>query len=364
MVGAKAGPGRVAALLLALGAGLGLTGCWDMTDINDRSPTVAVGFDRTPDGAYQVTLANALGTAASGQTPAGIAVGITPSGRGSTLAGALADLHRITARSVAFEAVQVYVLGSALVQHGDTRTVLKDLLDANDVDPSSILLASRDSAAHLLGHRDPVFQSEGIRLVREFRSTHAISDGGVAEPLWDAERSELAGLPFVVARYAVDADGLVRAVGALVVPPQGRAEILQPDEQDALVWMKGRNDYAQVDLPDGQVLRVLSVRLRRAWDRANRRAMLHLDLIMGGYRLDGFIRETDRADSLATEAAGVVAARVGALMQRLSAAGLDVLDLRELARQAGVPASGVAVEPMAFTVHVVVMPIPERQPGP
>ncbi len=358
------GRGRRLAALGALCLAPLLAGCWDATDINDRTPTVAVGFDTAPHGGYEVTLGNALGTSSSGQSPAGIAVGITPTATGPTLPKALAAMHRLTSRTTSFEAVQVYVLGHALLARDGGGEVLDYLREANDIDPSALLISAHATAHALLSHRDPVFQSEGVRLVREFKSTHAISDGGIAQQVWDAERRRLDGLPYFVAEYEASDQAPVRALGAVVVPPAGPLLSLGPEEQHALNWLLGRNDYAQVDLPDGQVVRILGVRTRLGWDRARAMATVDLSLTAAGYKLKSFLQSRAQVAALETETAHTAAARVGAVVRTLSTRGLDVMDLREVAREAGAPFPGVRATPVAFEVHVNVLPVPERQPAP
>ncbi len=356
--------GRFVRLFLAAVVTCALTGCWDETDINDRSPTVAVGFDLTPQGAYAVTLGNALGAPSSSQSPAGIAIGIEPRGEGRTFSQALAALHRTTTRSLTLEAVQVYILGSSLVEHGKAEEILDYLREANNVDPSAVLIAVDGSAHALLVHRDPIFESEGVRLVREFASTHSVSDGGMTEPVWDAERRTLDGLPFAVAEYQSTSTAAIRALGAMVIPPEGRPAILDPSEQDTLAWVMGRNDYAEVGLPSGEILRGIDVRAHSGWDPVLGEGTLKVSMTTAGYRLKRFVQSHAQTTRLEDEAARTVEARIQLLLAKLSSQGLDVLDLRERAREAGASFPGIRAARIALSVHVQVLPIPEEQPSP
>ena len=83
----KARRAALASLLLAVS--FLLAGCWDMKDISDRTPIIAMGFDYLPQGMWRVTISDAL----LAQGGSASYSGAIHYGDGPTLTEAIEDLR-------------------------------------------------------------------------------------------------------------------------------------------------------------------------------------------------------------------------------------------------------------------------------
>ena len=230
---------RLGLLALLLGALL-LAGCWDVHDISDRTPIIAMGFDYLPSGTWRVTISDAV----LAQGGAAAYSGATHSGDGPTLTEAVEDLRTHLARRIYLGSCKIYVLGFGALQNHSTE-VLRLLLERSEVDKTGFVLGTRATAEALLTKPDGVLGLTGVRLLKEFESEMESRDGHIKEPIWKTVWGALdTGDTLRLPMFDQLAATSVKATGTALVSGGQLRALLDREESVDLRWLlnlPGRN---------------------------------------------------------------------------------------------------------------------------
>lgn len=101
-----------------------MTGCWDREEVNSLAIVTSAGFDRTKDGAVELTLEIAAprmkqsGKAQSGDKKEGGGQTIIRTAVGKTAAEAQGRLQMMLPRTIYWGQLQLVVVGEALAKNG------------------------------------------------------------------------------------------------------------------------------------------------------------------------------------------------------------------------------------------------------
>lgn len=350
---------RLALLLLLSFAPLLLTGCWDVRDVNDRTPALAMGFDYSPNTGWTVSLSEAL------LNPGGNAAytNAMHSGQGSTVIEAIEDLRSHLARRLYLGSARVFVLGQGAIQ-SQTYTVMRLLGQRSEVDETAFLVGAKGTAEGLLSQPDGAFGMTAVRLLKEFEGLHQARDGHVTERIWEAERDMLTpgqGSFIVLPLFVQLPQTSVMSAGTAVIGPDGQLKTVLSREQGvALRWVMRNSGRNVLVLADGSAVKTAWVReATRVPDP--RHLEIRLRLAVEGYDFPTHIITANLRARIARLTAQEVLGRTVQVVHLLQAAGVDPAGWTVTARAAGV--QGFDVRQAQAVVHVYATVQPHLAPS-
>jgi hypothetical protein len=308
------------ALLLALMPLL--AGCWDMHDISDRTPIIAMGFDHFPSGKWRVTISDAV-LAQGGTTTY---TGATHWGDGPTLTEAIEDLRTHLARRLYLGSCKIYALGIGVLQ-GHSTEVLRMLLQRAEVDQTGFVVGTRATAQALLAKPDGVMGLTGVRLLKEFESEMESRDGHIKEPIWKTVWGALdTGDTLHISMFDQLPSTSVKASGTALIS-QGRLRtFLDREESVTLRWLlnlPGRN-VLPLDPPyDPYDLKTTVVHTSTSYDGRARRIAVRISAALEVYTAPSMEQTSGVVKKLAQAAAETMMRRVTALTGKLRAVDAD-----------------------------------------
>ncbi|MDA8347125.1 MAG: hypothetical protein M0Z66_16925 [Thermaerobacter sp.] len=326
---------RKAGLLgLLIACGLLLSGCWDMHDISDRTPIIAMGFDYRTDGTWRAIISDAL----LAQGGSASYSGNIHYGEGPTLTEAIEDLRTHLARRFYLGSTKIYVLGMGVLQNHSTE-VLRMLLQRSEVDQTGFVLCTRGTAQDLLSHPDGAMGLTGVRLLKEFESEPESRDGHIKEPIWKTvwgalDTSDTLRIPIF--------DNLpqtsVKASGTALITNGQMKTMLDREESVTLRWllnMYGRN-VLPLDPPyEGYELKTSSVRTTTRYDGKTRHISIQSTADMEVYTAPSMKLPAALIQTLSQAAAETMVRRIMALTQKMQSADTDGALWHNTATQAG-----------------------------
>jgi hypothetical protein len=345
---------RLGALVVAASAVLGTAGCWDVHDVNDLTPVLSVGLDHT-GGRWTMTVEDAV--VGSGGTSAFQSV--PHHGYGSALSTAIDDLRAHLARRLYVGSARVFVIGHGALE-GDVRDIVRRLTESQEVDETAFLVASATTAAALLAHRDGVFGTTSVRLIKEFDSPEMAGHAHLETRVWEAQRDlsqpgpgSFAAIPV----FGLSGEASALELGTALIGPDGRlATVLDRDQSATMAWIMSQPGREVLPLPDGNRVEPVSARASAQLVDA-RHLSLHVRLGAVAYYVRGpaVIRSALRAH-LEHLAAQVVLERTLSLVRRLEAAGVDPAGWSLMAERQGLRPFDIRHLHVALTVSVTLAP--------
>lgn len=331
-----------------------LTGCWDARDINDRTPALSVGFDRTEGGRWRVILAEVL---PQGGESARYVTNIH-TGEGATIPDAFDQVRSHSSRRLYIGSVGTYVLGKNVVADG-VKTVLHFLTERRESSQTSFLLATDGTAEALLQAPDGALGSMPVRLDREFEVQEALRNGHLPIQVWEAYRRALTpGSALFLPVFNVFPGEGAEATGTAIIGPDGR-RVLQLDHKESVTlrWLLGIPGRSLVALPDGTTIKT-------TWNSVRVRVLTRNPLTLGvslaakveAYSQPDLLVSSARIKEVEALAARTLLEKSLALLKKLQASAADVPEWHETAEQAGIPGFDFRTARLVVTTRVTMEP--------
>lgn len=345
---------RLRCLLALVAVALLATGCWDIRDINDRTPALGVGVDLEA-GIWRITLADVRPQ--GGQ--ATMYTASFESGTGPTLQAAAEDLRDHLAFRLYFGSTRIIAIGSHVFEVGRVGEALAYFREQQETSLSTFLVASTTTGADLLKTMDVEHGTVTVRLEREMTTQESLRDGHLPIQLWQALASWTGpGRSVYVPLFAPEPNHGLRVTGTLVASARQKAPVrLDIAESQTLRLLADVPGRAPVVLPDGSSLRMVwSTKAMRVVTRPE----THLELVVSTLlepRLGspGGVDASDLA-LLRTGVAREITGRLLALTARLQKAGVDVMRGGETMRSAGLDPELALRVPVHITVKALIQP--------
>lgn len=314
-------------------SGLLAGGCWDVRDISDLTPVLAMGFDHS-GSTWTATIAEAV------LAPGGGAqyTGPMHTGSGPTLVEAIDDLRTHLSRKLYLGSARVFVLGKGVME-SHSFEVLHLLSERNEVDSTGFLAGTCDTAEKLLGRPDGALGITSVRLLKEFEGLHESRDGHTTTRIWEAERDLFRPdrqAFFDLPVYAALQTTSIKAMGTGVIGPDGKfALMLDREGSVALHWLQNRPGRNILTLADGSLVKMTALHAG-----ANFLDPQHLSLQVTArvalYDYKTHIVDSSVTDRLAQLTAQDVVRRLETLIPQLQKAGVDPAHWGEMATEAGI----------------------------
>ncbi len=321
-------------LLALFFSALLLTGCWDVHDISDRTPIIAMGFDYLPGGRWRVSISDVV-LAQGGAATYSEAIHW---GEGATLTGAVEDLRTHLSRRLYLGSCKLYVLGIGALQAHSTE-VLRMLLERSEVDTTGFVLGTRATAQALLAKPDGVMGVTGVRLLKEFESEMESRDGHIKEPIWKTVWGTLdTGDTLRLPMFDQLAATSVKASGTALISGGRLRVLLDREESVDLRWLmnvRGRNVLA-LDPPYSQYdLKTTSTHATTTYDGRTRHISVRLSAALEMYTAPSLVLPERLLQQLAQAAAQTMARRMVALTRKMQQADVDGALWHNAAMRAG-----------------------------
>jgi|GEM_PF-3513123 len=345
---------RLGLVLALVAVVLATTGCWDIRDINDRTPALGVGVD-LEGGTWRLTLADVRPE--GGQ--ATMYTASFESGVGPTLQAAAEELRGHLAFRLYFGSARIIAIGSSVFEAGRVGEVLAYFREQQEISLSTFLVASTTSGADLLKTMDVEHGAVAVRLEREMTTQESLRDGHLPIQLWQALASWTGpGRSVYVPLFAPEPGHGLRVTGTLVASARQKTPVyLGIPESQTLRLLADVPGRAPIVLPDGSSLRM-------AWStktlRVVTRPTTHLELRVGAL-LEPRIGSPEGMDAsdltrLETEVARAITGRLMALTAKLGKAGVDVMRGGEAMRSAGLDPELALRVPVHITLSALIQP--------
>ncbi len=325
---------RIVLSALQVAIALSISGCWDVRDINDRTPALALGMDYSQRRGWTVSLADAL-LPSSGS---GLYTGTVHVAHGADLTDAIDTLRSQLSRRLYIGSVKVYVFGGGLLQAGRLRYALHALSLHNEVNPTSYAMAADGAAQALLSQPDGELNVMAVRLLSEFEKEESLRGGHVVMPLWEAYRRTMApGSALYLPVFTVLPKSGARSSETVVMNSDGRP-VLRLDRQDtiALKWLLGTPDRSVLKLYGGTEVKMTSAQVKTqfiAKDTRTLQIILHAQAEV--YSVPSANIDSPTVSELNHETAIRIVEHTMRLVNELKTAGVDVCEWQETARRAG-----------------------------
>ena len=325
---------RPALTALVLASTLLLSGCWDIKDISDRSPVIAMGFDYLAQDHWRVSIVEAL--LAQGGTAS--YTGAIHYGDGPTLVEAIEDLRTHLARRLYLGSTKIFVFGKGVLGGRLTEPLLL-LLQSSEVDRTAFAVGTSGTALGLLSHPDGAMGLTGVRLLKEFESEPESRDGHFKEPLWKTiwgvlDRSDTMRIPMF--------DNLpqtsVRASGTALVSQGTLRTLLDREESVSLRWLSNLRGRNVVTLPapyDAYVLKATKVVPTTRYDGKARRITVHVAADLEVYSGPAMKLDSTLMQQLSQVAADEMLRRILSVTRKMQAADADGAHWHQVALEAG-----------------------------
>lgn len=311
-----------------------MAGCWDMHDISDRTPIIAIGFDHFRSGDWRVTISDAV----LAQGGASSYTGATHWGDGPTLTEAIEDLRTHLARRFYLGSCKIYVFGLGVLE-GHSTEVLRMLLRRAGVDQTGFVVGTRATAQALLAKPDGVMGLTGVRLLKEFESEMESRDGHIKEPIWKTvwgalDTRDTLRIPMFDQLPATS----VKASGTALISRGRLGTFLDREESVTLRWLlnlPGRN-VLPLDPPYGQYeLKTSNVHTSTTYDGKARHIAVRISAALEVYTAPSMELPSAVAKELGQAAATTMVRRITTLTRKLQAADTDGALWHSIAEYAG-----------------------------
>jgi|GEM_PF-3451858 len=348
-------PRALAAAALALAVAIGAAGCWDVHDVNDLTPVLALGFDRS-QGVWTMSAEDAVVSSGGGS---GAFQGALHVGHGATMSAAIDDLRSHVARRLYVGSARIVVVGQGALE-SDLPLIVRRLTQAQEVDETAFVLGSTSTAEALLASKDGAFGTTSVRLLKEFESPDMAGHSHVVTRLWQLQRDlfgpEQARFAAVPMFKPPDSAG-ASEVGVDVVGPDGRLVLaLDRDQSAGLNWIEGGQGREVLYLPDGNRVEVDAVHTGAQFTDV-RHLTLRVRVRATAYYVHGpALVPSPVRSHLAQLAAGVLLARTLDVLGRIKAKGVDPAGWSQMAARQGMTGFDPRRLDVAVMVHVTVQP--------
>ena len=346
---------RYGLLVLNVVVALCLSGCWDVRDINDRTPALAMGMDYSRQSGWTLSLAEViLPPNGSAQYSGNMQVG-----EGPDLTDAVENLRSHLSRRLYLGSAKVYVFGSGVLHEGRVREALHVLFLHSEVNPTGYALAATGTAQALLSHPDGAVKVMAVRLQNEFETQEAMRDGHLNMPLWEALRRSMApDSALYLPLFAVVPKTGAESSGTVVFHSDGRPALhLDRQESIALRWLLGIPGRSVLKLNDGTALKTTWTSVKTqfiAKDRNNLQITIHAQA--EAYSVPSPIIDSRTLSQLNQQAADALVERARRLVSKLTAANTDVCEWHEAARRAGLTTFDLRTVQVVVVSHVQTVP--------
>lgn len=346
---------RVLAALVTLLAVVSLcAGCWDMRDINDRTPALGVALD-VHRGQWQMTVANVRPNGGE----ATMYTSTFESGVGPTVEAALEDLRDHLAYRLYFGTTRVIAIGSEVFSEGRLGDVLALLHDEREASLSTFLVASTTTGAELLRTADVEHGSVPVRLEREMTTQESLRNGHLPTLLWQALSYWMGPARSVyVPLFAPEPVHGLKAVGMLLASSRRKAPVrLGIEESQTLRLLADVPGRAPLVLPDGSSLRMVwSAREVRAVSQPHPHLALTVTTLLEPRTAPAWSVKPTQMAPLQSGAARQLLLRVTSLTAKLQQAGIDLMRGGEAMRRAGLDPEQAVHVPVHVTVTALIQP--------
>lgn len=345
---------RYGIIALLIAVALSVSGCWDVRDINDRTPALAMGMDYSRQSGWTVSLSDVI------LPPSGIGSysGNLQCGSGTALTDAIENLRSHLSRRLYLGSVKVYVFGSELLQAGRIREALHALSLHNEVNPTAYVVAAAGPALDLLSHPDGSLNVMAVRLQNEFEA-QAMRDSHINMPLWEAYRRTMApNSALYLPVFAVLPKSGAESSGTAVFTSDGHLALeLDRQETIALRWLLGISGRSVLKLNDATEVKLTGTRVTTRFAAKDVKS-LHIAITAEAeaYRVPSSILDSSTLQQLNQETASYVVEHAMGIIARLKAAGTDVCEWQEVARQAGLTGFDMQAVQVVVTDRVRTIP--------
>ena len=327
--------GRYVLIALVATVALSVSGCWDVRDINDRSPALAMGMDYSRGRGWRVSLAEViLPPNSSSQYMGNLQIG-----QGADLTDAVETLRSHLSRRLYLGSAKVYVFGRGAVHEGRLREALHELSLHNEVNPTAYAIAAAGTAEALLSQPDGAVSVMAVRLHDEFEKEQSLRDGHANMLLWEAfRRSMTAHSALYLPVFAPLPRSGAESVGTVVIGPDGRLALyLDRQESVALRWLLGIPGRSLLKLPDGTEVKTTWTSVRSRFPNRNSGSMqITIYAQTEAYSVPSTVLHSITVQRLSQETANALVRRSLRLVYRLKTAGTDVCEWHEVARRSGI----------------------------
>ncbi len=351
---------KAALMALLLSSVLGLTGCWDIKDISDRTPIIAMGFDYLSQNHWRVSISDAL----LAQGGSASYSGAIHYGDGPNLTEAIEDLRTHLARRIYLGSTKVYVFGQGVLQSHSTE-VLRYLLQRGEVDQTGFVLGTRGTAVGLLSHPDGAMGLTGVRLLKEFESEQESRDGHIKEPIWKTVWGALdTGDTLHIPIFDNLPQTSVQATGTALVYEGKLRTMLSREESVTLRWLLGLHgrNVLPLDPPfDQYELKTMQVATSTRYDGQARAINIRMAADLEAYTAPSMKLDSAIIPQLSQDAAKTMVRRILALARKLQAADADGALWHSVAWQAGY--SDFELKRTTVTVKITARVAPHFSPS-
>lgn len=351
---------RHALVAMCIAAALSMSGCWDVRDINDRTPALAMGLDYSQTSGWTVSLAEViLPPSGSAQYSGNLQVG-----QGTDLSDAIETLRSHLSRRLYLGSVKVYVFGSGALQQGRVREALHALSLHAEVNPTGYAMSVAGTAQTLLSHPDGAVNVMAVRLHKEFETQESLRDGHLNMPLWEAFRRSMApNSALYLPVFAILPQSGAESSGTAVFGSDGHLALhLDRQESIALRWLLGIPGRSVLKLSDGTEVKTTWTSVKtRFVGKDPRKLSVTISAQAEAYLVPSVVIQTAMLQRLNQQAADALVRRSMGLVQKLQAAGTDVCEWHEAARRAGL--SGFDMRSVQVSVSGRVTTLPRVAPA-
>ena len=347
-------------MVLVAAVALPLSGCWDVRDINDRSPALAMGMDYSPKSGWKVSLAEVI------LPPSGSAqyTGNLQVGQGADLTDAIETLRSHLSRRLYLGSVKVYVFGSGVAHEGRIREALHALSLHNEVNPTGYAMSAAGTAQALLAHPDGAVNVMAVRLHDEVETQESLRDGHLDMLMWKAFRRTMAPQSSLyLPVFAMLPQSGAESRGTAVFDSVGRlAMYLDRQESIALRWLLGIPGRSVLKLSDGTEVKTIWTSVKtRFVGKDPRRLIITISAQAEAYSVPSVVIHAATLQRLNQLAADALVQRSLDLVRKLKTAGTDVCEWHEVARRAGI--SGFDMRSVQVSVSGSVTTVPRVAPA-
>ncbi len=351
---------RYVLMALVAAVALSVSGCWDVRDINDRTPALAMGMDYSPQSGWTVSLAEViLPPSGSAQYSGNLQVG-----QGTDLTDAIETLRSHLSRRLYVGSVKVYVFGNGVLQEGRVRDALHALYLHNEVNPTGYAMSTAGTAQALLSHPDGAVNVMAVRLHNEFETQESLRDGHLNMLLWEAFRRAVAPhSALYLPVFAILPQSGAESRGTAVFGSDGHLALyLDRQESVALRWLLGIPGRSVLKLNDGTEIKTTWTSVKtRFVGRDPRKLSITISAQAEAYSVPSVVIKTVTLQRLNQQAADALVQRSLDLVRKLKAADTDVCDWHEAARRAGL--SGFDMRSVQVSVSGSVTTVPRVAPA-
>lgn len=312
-----------------------LAGCWDVHDVNDRTPILGMGFDYDQSG-WRVTIGNAFLAQGGSNTY----TGITHTGEGPTLTEAIENLRTRIPRRLYLGSTKVFVLGKGVVKD-KSEEVLLFLLQRGEVDMTSFAVGTESTAQKILAQPDPAMGLSAIRLLKEFETERESRNGHIKEPLWKTmwgvlDTDDTLHIPMY---QPLPKEGLY-ASGTVLISHGKMKLVLDREESVSLRWLlnlPGRNILAVGAPYEAWNIKTMHVHTttRVVGNAEHLRLRIKVDAEV--YKAPSMDLPASMLVGLERAAARTIVDRVTGLIRKMQEADVDGPEWKDVAEKAGFP---------------------------